>query len=109
MMQQTSFDSHQTGTKATMELENSSPFTNDELGAFNYVGQILLNRPPETNCSSYSILEQEGFNDDICCLRISTDDCMSNFTYTDPDTNMQRTIVQSDLEDLQIFADFLCL
>ena len=92
-----------------MELEHLSPFTNDEIGAFNYVGQILLNRPPETNRSFYSVLEQEGFDYDICCLRIFTDESMSKFMYTDPDTNKQCTIVQSDLYDLQVFADFLCL
>ena len=43
-------------------------FTRDATGAYKFVGQVLLNKPPATQRSFYAVLEENGFEDDILSL-----------------------------------------
>ena len=52
----------------TMPQQTEPSFTRDATGAYKYVGQILLNRPPATQRSFYAVLEENGFEDDILSL-----------------------------------------
>ena len=63
----------------TMPQPTEPSFTRDATGAYKYVGQVLLNRPPATQRSFYAVLEENGFEDDI--LSLWTVDNLETFKY----------------------------
>ena len=52
----------------TMPQPTEPTFTRDATGAYIYVGQVLLNKPPATQRSFYAVLEENGSEDDILSL-----------------------------------------
>ena len=80
-------------------------FTRDATGAYKFVGQVLLNKPPATQRSFYAVLEENGFEDDI--LSLWTVDNLETFKYKDPDTNEIKNIRNSDLGKLKMWIAYL--
>ena len=48
----------------TMPQQTEPNFACDANWAYQFVGQVLLNRPPATQPSFYAVLEETGFEDD---------------------------------------------
>ena len=46
---------------------NPTPFTPDDAGAYQFVCQVLLNKPPATQRRFYAVMEDNGLQDDILC------------------------------------------
>ena len=80
-------------------------FTCNTTGAYKYVGQVLLNRPPATQCSFYAILEENGFEDNI--LSFWMIDNLETFKYKDPDTNETKVFRNSYLGKLKMWIAYL--
>ena len=52
----------------TMPQPPEPNYTRDATGAYKFVGEVLLNRPPATQRSFYAVLEENGSEDDILSL-----------------------------------------
>ena len=81
-------------------------FTPDNAGAFLYVCQNLLNRPPATQRRFYAFLEENGFKDDILAVRFISKANLKELTFTDPDTGVVRKIMPYDYGQLVMWKEY---
>ena len=76
-------------------------------GAYQYVGRVLLNRPPVTQENFYNVLKQNGLKDDILGLEETSKDSVRALTFVDPDSKQQRNILAPDLAKLLIWKAYI--
>ena len=76
-------------------------------GAYQYVGRVLLNRPPATQRNFYNVLEQNGLKDDILALEEISEDSVRALSFVDPDSNQQKNILAPDLAKLLIWKAYI--
>ena len=81
-------------------------FTPDNAGAYLYVCQKLLNRPPATQRCFYAFLEENGFKDDILAVRFISKAHLKELTFTDPDSGLVRNIMPYDYGKLVMWKEY---
>ena len=55
-------------------------------GAYHFVCQILLNKPPAMQHRFYAVVEEKGLKDDILAIKYILCQDLESLTFTDPDT-----------------------